>query len=716
MSKAFNPVIPPLKGLCASLVYCVNIAKYSGLIVLIVFCDLSQAAESDFKQLLNPVFQKDCIRCHGEKGKVKGKVNLLELKSSADLIKNPELIEKLEEALDFEDMPPEDEPPLNPDVRKRMVASLKEMLHRALNAEKKFTQAPIRRMNRFQYNNAVTDLFDLNCVVFALPERMMREHRNYFKPQNGKMADKVTVGSRPLGKSQLIEKRLAGVTAFPQDLRAEHGYDNRGDHLTLSPLLLESFLKLSRSIVESPDFGPKRSGIWKTFFEEPGPEVEKGAEIRSRLRSFLTRAFRHPAEEDLLERYTNHVQVQIKAGESFTNSMKAVASAAIASPSFLYLYDTATQSEAAEALDEYDLASRLAFFLWGSIPDQALLDLAASGTLSDPVVLSGEVDRMMKDHKLKRFCDSFPAQWLQLERIISSTPEREHVPDFYFAKYRASMHMMLEPLLLFETILIEDRSIMELIDSDFSYRSAMLDRMYGTARKGPKNPVTGIPFERVMLTDRRQGGIITTAAVMTMLSGTERTKPITRGAWLATVIFNDPPEPPPADVPSLEEKPPENEANMTLRERLDAHRERADCAGCHEKIDPLGFALENYGPTGKWRDLYENGRKVDMNGTLFRKHEFNDIVEFKDAILAEKNRFARGFASHLLSFALAREISAADSPALDQITKASIADGYKIKSMIKNIVLSKPFLQKSNPKVMESVLAEEQEPQSSPNE
>ena len=185
---------------------------------------------------------------------------------------------------------------------------------------------------------------------------------------------------------------------------------------------------------------------------------------------------------------------------------------------------------------------------------------------------------------------------------------------------------------------------------------------------------------------------------MTMTSGTERTQPITRGAWLATVIFNNPPQPPPADVPPLAEEAPQEESHLTLRERLSAHRERADCAGCHERIDPLGFALENYGPTGKWRDVYENGRQVDMQGTLFRKHKFNDVVEFKDAILAEKDRFTRGLASHLLAFALARETGAADSVALDKIATETADDDYRIQSLIKQIVLSDPFLHKSNAK------------------
>jgi hypothetical protein len=167
---------------------------------------------------------------------------------------------------------------------------------------------------------------------------------------------------------------------------------------------------------------------------------------------------------------------------------------------------------------------------------------------------------------------------------------------------------------------------------------------------------------------------------------------------VAGVIFNNPPEPPPADVPPLADKPADEESGLTLRERLGLHRERSDCKGCHEQIDPLGFALENYSPIGAWREGYANGREIDSAGVLFRKHRFNDVVEFKDAILVEKDRFARGFAEHLLSFALAREIGAADQPALDRIVEATTQDDYKIQTLIRNVILSKPFQNKTTPK------------------
>ena len=663
------------------------------------------AAESSFAadqegapSVLMSALQQNCVKCHGKAGKPKGKVNLFKLKAEADLTNNPELLKDMIDALDLKEMPPEKAPPLKPVTRRQMIAQLTKLLHGAANARVGLSRAPIRRMNRFQYHNAVTDLFDLKVAVFQLPERMLREHRNYFQPATGKMPNNVTAGSRALGKSQLIEPRLAGVTPFPQDLRAEHGFDNRGDHLSLSPLLMESFINLSRSIVESPDFQAKNCRIWPAFFAPPPDSKQYDVEVKKRLRNFLTRAFRRPVDEKLLGRYTVHVLAKIKDGEAFEDGMKSAASAAIASPRFLYVYDRVSSGKTSEPLDDFELASRLSFFLWGSIPDQTLLDVAAAGKLHEPEVLIEQVDRMLKDRKLKRFCDSFPSQWLQLERIISSVPDPKLHPNFYFLRYRASMHMMLEPLLVFETILIENRSILDLIDPDFSYRSKLLDGWYSGGKRAAGSP-TGIAFRRVKIADRRQGGMITNAAVMTMTSGPMRTKPITRGAWIATVIFNDPPEPPPADVPPLSQGEDKGaEKTLTLRERLSAHRERQDCAGCHEKIDPLGFALENYGPTGIWREKYENGRDVDASGVLFRKHKFSNIIEFKDAILAEKDRFTRGFAAHLLSFALGREVNASDAATLDYIASETKAADYKMQALIRQITLSKPFLHKYNPK------------------
>ena len=227
--------------------------------------------------------------------------------------------------------------------------------------------------------------------------------------------------------------------------------------------------------------------------------------------------------------------------------MKTLVGATIATPDFLYIYNVNpinNKDGDSSIQQQFELASRLSFFLWGSIPDDTLLNLAEAGKLSDPKTLSLQIDRMLNDRKMVRFCDSFPSQWLQLDRLIASIPDKEKFSYFYFHQaYRASMHMMLEPLLLFETVYLEDRSVLELLDPDFSWQSDLLTAAYmGKVGKREDKILT---FKRVPLEDRRWGGVVTNAAVLTMTSSPVRTQPITRGAWLNAVIFNDPPEPPP---------------------------------------------------------------------------------------------------------------------------------------------------------------------------
>ena len=672
----------------------------SPVIFLAVFLTVNaQSVEkkNSFDNLIKPLFQENCTKCHGEEGKVKGKLNLLELNTLPKFQEDSDRIEKIMIAIKDGEMPPEDESPI-PELEKKLILKeLESILKKSILKNNSFARTPIRRMNRFQYANAVKDLLNLRVEVYPLPERMMRDRSNYFRPETGKMPDKMTVSSRPLGKSGLIEPRLAGVAPFPQDLRAENGFDNQGDHLSLSPFLMESFLNLAGSIVQSTNFNNKTCGSWDALFQQP----KEGSDIlivsRERLYPFLSKAFRRHIEENVVERYARYVEALVSSGKSFTDAMKETVSAVLASPRFLYLYDRQARNGSIEKIDDYELASRLSFFLWGSLPDEILMESAKRGDLSDPAILNQQVNRMLKDRRIKRFCDSFPSQWLQLDRIISSVPDVKKYPDFYYAppNYRTTMDMMMEPLLLFENVLIEDRSILELIDSNYSFRSTRLAKWYDPEIKGRLGGPTTMQFQRVALKDRRQGGVITSAAVLTMTSGPEETKPITRGAWIAGVIFNDPPEPPPADVPPLVSEDPDEK--KTFRERFAKHRERADCAGCHVKLDPLGFALENFDAVGRWRDHYENGQAVDSSGKLFRKYEFSDIIDFKDAILNEKDRFARALAAHLLSFALGREVTAADSKDLDLVAKITAERNYSLRTMIHEITRSKPFQSKFIP-------------------
>jgi hypothetical protein len=662
---------------------------------------LVQSTQAHADETLQTSLKQLCVRCHGG-GKVKGKIDFVKAMAAKPqgLGSDVNLLAKMIKVISDGEMPPEDEKQPTKAERTVLISQLKSLLKTQLAQQSAFARVPIRRMNRLEYNNAVKDLFQLARDPFALPERTVRDIRGYFQPATGKMPAVVMVGNRAMGKSQFIGtgNTLPGVAAFPKDNRAEHGFDNRGDHLSMSPVLMESFFALSQSIVNSPEFA-QHSGVWKSMFVVPKsmPKTEQATEGKRRLKQFLRRAFRKDVSDKTVSLYQSRFLRKLNAGGTFTDSMKATVSAALVSPRFLYVYSGSGQRKPSQKLDDFELASRLSFFLWSTIPDDRLLNLASKGILSDPKVLAEQTRRMMNSPKLKNFCDTFALQWLQVDLMVAAVPDNKRFREYYFGGanqmiYMVGMHMMVEPLLLFETVLIENRPITELIDSKFTYRSSMLNRWYANDRKRGRAEVVGIRFQRDPLTDRRWGGVITNAAILTMTSSPLRTKPITRGAWLATTIFNDPPQPPPANVPEIEADDAKfKQSGLTLRDRLKQHVTNPECAACHKKIDPLGFALENYDAVGRWRTKYRTSLPIDSSGKLFNKHTFKDIVGFKTAILAEKQRFARAFAGHLLSYALGRKLDARDGPSLDSIVTNSAKDGYRFRTMMREVVLSPTF-------------------------
>ena len=830
----------------------------------------------DFTHGIQPLFEKHCYDCHGRK-KTKGKVDLTAYTSWPDLEANPELIEKLIGALGKNEMPPEEEQQPSDEQRKFMLSELNKAFESAVANHSSVVPLRLRRMNRFEYGNAVRDLFDLDCWVYSISDRIIRDHNNYFRPESGQMPNVVKVGNRPMGLQQMLENRLLGVMAFPKDPPAENGFNNRGDHLSLSPVLMQSFLELSRSIVHAENFD-NNCGVWNELFADPvnpklraqrasiqvdrsaassstgltisawirpskvndhwqtivrredswrrqllaiggtgdtwglwigagiaGGYQEFGAAVdrkilsdgnwhhvagtfdgkqlvlyvdgkqvgskplegkiqmqstgpmsvgahanepfhgelndiriyrsglsktqieslaakqqavaeeemvggwklptvdkpkvaqpieeiaRQRIQKFLLRAFHSPPDEKTLGLYVGYFEKQYKKSRNFSQSMKDVVSAALASPRFMLVHNETEETSPHQS--SFNLAARLALFLWSSIPDEELLELAGQGKLHDADVLEVQIDRLLNHRRVKNFCDSFAPQWLKINNLVSAQPDFKTYRDYYFGgddkiSYKRGMHMMLEPLLNFETVFIENRPIIELVDSDFTYRSHLLSEWYqGRAATYAINVnLRDIEFTRTPLSDRRYGGVITTGAVMVMTSGPFRSLPITRGSWVSSVIFNDPPEPPPDDVPDLraDDKTLQSEG-LTVRQKLQMHSSNAQCAACHAKIDPLGFALENFDLLGRWRENYRTGLKVDASGTLFGRHEFEDVVGFKDAVLAEKDVFAKAFIGHLLSYALGRELTLADRVAAGEIAAASKEHGYRMRAVIKNV-------------------------------
>ncbi|MFN0128871.1 MAG: DUF1588 domain-containing protein [Verrucomicrobiales bacterium] len=656
---------------------------------------------------MRPVLATYCFQCHGDKEKVKGKVNLKEITTKEAFLANIGLTRKIAEALAYQEMPPEDEKQLPPEDHRKLSALINGYLEEYLQASGRLKPVVMRRLNRYEYNNAVRDLLDLEGDVYPLPEKVIRS-RNYFDPASGHFPESVTLSNRALGKEQIEEHILTGVSPFAIDLQAEHGFNNQGQQLSVSPILLESFLKLGRSIVNAPEFD-KYSRLTTTFFAEP-PHAERNlwpTTFEERLRPFLERAFRTAVTDEVVGRYLAFFKREIDRGETFPQGVKSVTAAVLSSPNFLYLTERKRDANQQEPLTAYELATRLSFFLWSSLPDEELLAAARSGDLLKPDARAAQVKRMLESPKSKALAENFARQWLRLDSLITAVPDFDRFQIYYSRigceQWKFGLQTMIEPLLLFESIMVEDRSIMLLVDSNYSYRSDDMQSWYKDAvpfrnKQNRERFNTNIQrFTRRNLDTRREGGVITSAATLTMTSEPLRTSPIRRGAWVATVIFNKPPPPPPDDIPEIEQDDVAIEAlGLTLRQRLVTHQKNEGCVSCHQKIDPLGFALENYDAIGRWRDTYQSGLPIDATGELFGKAKFNDVIGLKDALVERPEWFMRAFSQHLLSYALGRELDLSDKPAVDKIVARVLAEHGKFSTVVSEIVTSYPFLNKSN--------------------
>ena len=654
---------------------------------------------------VKPVLEENCYGCHGEGGKAKGEVDLVPLSSLQAYAENPQLLKKLLNVLEMREMPPDDEPSPDDADYRLLLDFTGGAIRNHLGKDKSLSQVALRRMNRYEYNNAVRDLLRLKGDIYPLPEKVIRAFRKYYDPASGKLPDSVHVGNRALGKNQIEQHLLTGVTPFAIDLQSEHGFNNRGEELGFSPIMMESFLGIARSLLRSPEFDGY-TALDSVFFTEPKdlPREQWDEAAAERLPGFLEKAFRARPDKVTLRRYLELFRRMVNSGEGFKVAMKEVVCAVLASPRFLYLTERKKSEDA--PLNAYERATRLSFFMWSSIPDDELLALARSGRLTDPEVYGQQVERLLLDPRSKALSENFARQWLRLDRLIAAVPDFERFEMYYSRigceQWKLGLQTMIEPLLLFESIVVEDRSVMLLVDSNYSYRTGDLASWYkpGVPFKGKANRsrfgTNSLVYTRQTVNSRREGGVITSAATLAMNASPLRTSPITRGAWVADVIFNRPPEPPPDVVPEIEADDAKIEADgKTLRQRLVEHQVNKSCVSCHKRIDPLGFALENYDAVGRWRDQYRSGLSIDATGKLFGKAPFDDVVGLKDAIINNPEWFFRGFCEHMLSYALGRRLELSDKPAVDMILSDAMATHGRFSAIIKAVASSYPFLHKA---------------------
>lgn len=474
---------------------------------------------------------------------------------------------------------------------------------------------------------------------------------------------------------------------FPADERGD-GFDNNSDTLVISPVLIEHYLDAAEKSVATA-FKPVDegkgvlSGIVGQKLLDPAKNFKADfansqAKVRINVEAFLSRAWRRPVTKEEVDGIMKFAALSFThAGESISEATALAIRASLLSPNFLFRLEQDPQADGSGkvyALTEYQLASRLSYFLWSTMPDDDLFAQAKAGTLRQN--LDAQVTRMLKDPKAISLTRDFLGQWLEI-RGLDQTPNLDKA-------LAASMKGETEHF--FNYIVTNNRPITDLLDADYSFVDERLARLYGIAG------VTGDDFQKVQLDPKQRFGLITQASILTVtskpLGDGLRTSPVVRGKYILENLFNQKIPPPPPDVPPLKVDD-SHPLTGTTRQIFEQHRTNPICAGCHARMEPYGFALENYAGNGAWRSE-ENGIKLDVSGEI-NGHKFTNPAEFRQVLESRKDDFRHAVVRKVLSYALGRGIQGTDRPAVEQIVAQVKQDGDTFNSVILNVVKSFPF-------------------------
>jgi hypothetical protein len=404
------------------------------------------------------------------------------------------------------------------------------------------------------------------------------------------------------------------------------------------------------------------------------------------LTNLARHAYRRPVSAGDVEAPMSFYRRARQSGGSFDDGIRAGVARVLSSPYFLYRIETdppGARAGAAHPVSDVELASRLSFFLWSSIPDEKLLDLAAAGRLREPEVLTAQVHRMLADDRSDALVDNFTGQWLQLRNLEAKVvPDILMFPDFDDNMRKA---FRTETEMFFGYILRKDRSTLELLSANYTFADERLARHYGI------EGVYGPQFRRVKLTDPNRRGLLGQGSILSMTSVATRTSPVYRGKYVLSTFLDTPPPPAPPNVPTLDESNKDSKVPKTVRAQLELHRKNQPCAGCHRVIDPPGFALENFNPVGQWRDKGPDGAPLDVAGTLADGSQVNGPVALREAILSRPDAFVTVVTEKMLTYALGRGLEPGDMPVVRRIVKKAAQNDYRLSSVVMGIVESAPF-------------------------
>nr|WKN36515.1 DUF1592 domain-containing protein [Tunicatimonas sp. TK19036] len=631
---------------------------------ILLFCNLpallAQEPPLSFEEQIRPVLDQHCFSCHNV-GKVAGGINLEKYENAGHLVDDGEIWLKVVKQVQAGQMPPDNKPSLTPEEKTILVDGINDILISSLK-ENNPGRVVIRRLSHSEYHYTILDLTGIH---------------------------------------------FDATHFFPADGSGGRGFDNYAGTLFFTPLKMERYYEAASQIVDSlytqPTLWQKlvpdtyRQSWWASLtqwfaqlFSNDVDPLDAPTQVAERsIFPFASRAYRRFLTADEKEQFRTlfrKIYEQASGSDAFDQAMLATFKSVLVSPFFLYKVEDEQPTDAPYALSGFELATRLSYYLWASLPDEQLFTIAYQENLHDSLVLRQQVERMLKDPKAKRFSESFSTQWFGISELKDQSPvDPERFPEFT-PTLRQAMYQ--ETVEVFHHTLTQSRNFLDLLDSDYTYLNEELAQHYGVP--GVKGP----DMRYVALEDRNRGGVVSMGSVLTATSLPLRTSPVLRGKWVLEEIMGTPPPPPPPDAGVL----PEEEAarpDASLRKLLAVHRDKPECFSCHQKMDPIGLGLENYDALGRWRTHYGE-EPIVVWDTLSSGEVFQSPAELKQILLSKQENFARTLAEKMFTYAIGRNIEFVDEPTMQKLTNNLLTNGFDPQEFMMELVYSYPFRYRIN--------------------
>ena len=595
---------------------------------------LQAEAKKAFKDVVTPFVDTYCTRCHGQ-NRQRGGINFGPALKKPGETASSRRWRQAVAIVKSHEMPPEDadKQPTDEERRKFLdgIGKIKFLSSKDPGA------FVIRRLTKVEYGNTLHDLLGVDrSVADDLPDEVFGE-----------------------------------------------GYLN-----TLSPLQSEQYLAIANDALDkivARREGPSTKVVKELFGKPPASGVDEREAARKVARILAREAYRRPPSDAEVEILLRVFDLARANKLTYPTALRLMLKGVLVSPQFLFI-TPAMEAEAGRSivpLDDYQLASRLSYLLWATMPDAELSALADRGKLHEPAVLKAQVKRLLEDPRSRALFDGFGAQWLGLGNLESKTFDPAKFPQMTGAMRTA---MYDEARLFFDSIVRENRSVVSLVDCDYTFLNGTLAALYGLDKK-----VVGPKWRKVKLTDANRGGILGMPGILAVTSFPNRTSPVKRGVWVLEQVLGEQVPPPPPNVPALEKQEQKSVENLTLRQRTELHRKDATCANCHKVLDPIGFGLENFDAIGQWRDHDDAGGPIDAAGELPGGKHFTSPKELKAIIAARTGDLSRNVTEKLLAYALCRQLEGYDEIVVDNLMENIAKDGYRMQTLITEIVTSYPF-------------------------